>query len=272
MPKSSITMATPSAFNRPSSARIASVSSSSRLSVISSSSRFAGNPASASAAATSLARSAGIELRRRQIHRDGEMARPLCRRRARRADHRGPDLADEAHFLRHRNEDARRHEVAVLVAQPEQCLETGQAPLVRTSRAAGNAARSCRVWTASRIVCLEPETRLQLGVHLRREKPEAVAPVCFAPVQGEIGAVQQAVRLDAVRGAIAMPMLAGGGDVVTVQDERLRQDVRAGARARSATSDLARTSHWTTANSSPPSRATMSLGTRRRRAAARPSA
>ena len=59
---------------------------------------------------------------------------------------------------------------------------------------------------------LELESRLQLGVHLRQEEPDAIAAVGLGLVQRQIGTFQQPFGSLPSAGASAMPTLA----VVTI--------------------------------------------------------
>ena len=82
------------------------------------------------------------------------------------ADDRSPDLADEPHFFRHRNENARRNEAAVVVAKAEQRLETGQLSLAGRNQRLEMQLEAVVLHSVANHP-LELEPRLQLGVHLR---------------------------------------------------------------------------------------------------------
>ena len=74
----------------------------------------------------SVHKQAGFELRRRQVHRHGQILRPTGCRAAGFAQHPGSDLVDQPHFCGEREEIVRRDQRAVRRRQTYQRLEADQ--------------------------------------------------------------------------------------------------------------------------------------------------
>ncbi len=92
--------------------------------------------------------------------------------------------------------------------------------MTATERWLGHSAAARQaLWIANRPLELEPG--LKLGVHFRREEPEAIAAVGLALAESEIGALQDAFRLDAVLRGKRDADAGGRGDLVAIDDERL---------------------------------------------------
>ena len=137
------------------------------------------------------------ELRGGQVHRNGQVLRPSRGGATRLPQYPRADLVDELQVLGNGNEYQRRDQRSVFRGQAYQRLEADEAALRYFEQ---RLVMQFEAIMQHRIANhpLEFESRLQFGVHLGQEEPDAIAAVGLGLVQRQIGAFQKPLRIGAV--------------------------------------------------------------------------
>ena len=162
------------------------------------------------------------QLCRREVDRDGKIPAPLPPGRGLTtglAQHPGAERPDQAVGLGRRDELARRHQPAFGMVPAHQGLDADQAP-ARELQLRLVVQHELAPLQRLAQLALEPAACLRFLVHRRLEEAELVAAVRLGPVEGELGMLEQRVRIrpvlreqgdaDAGRGWISWPSRSNG--------------------------------------------------------------
>ena len=258
MPKSSSAMWTPSARSWLSATSAASSSAISTASVISSSSRRGSSPVSASAAATFNGSACDLNWTGETLTASADVRGPGGRFGACGSQHPLPDLLDQAGLLGNGNKIRRRNHAAHRMPPAQQRFASGYLIAVQVhQRLIVNFEAAFHERYAQ--IALEFAAEIGLRLHAGSKNRWVLRPAALAAYIARSALFSSPSRSEPWRGAIATPMLASALRRWPWQSNDVRSAwLICAIRALTSSSDLM--PHCTTANSSPPRRATKSSG------------